>query len=161
GPHERHRFVVPLAAVVFGREELRQPAVPILRECLHATFRPLQGKVMLLCLLAGFGDLKVSPARGEIALLDRHDRLHVARAARERFHDLSDSKPLAVNCGIAITRPERANARPSFLGEPTINLETLLAEHAGVSVHRAAESIPLSVQLPFEQSSGQYLRIWP
>ncbi len=114
---------------------------------------------MLAALFIYLGDLEIIVGQGKIALLNRDQRLDVARQTRERFHDVRDSKSLSIFLRIVLAGTEYWDLGPLGFRHHPIYRQTFFAENTCVGFSGAIESVVISTQLPREKSSGQRFRV--
>src|SRR5450756_398723 len=79
-PHERHRVLYAIAALVLVGKDLEQANVRTVRVGRRAPLRPGERVIMTAGRAIDLGDLEEVVGRGEIASLDAHQSIDVLRA---------------------------------------------------------------------------------
>jgi len=166
-PHELDRLAVPAQPLVLLGEDFQKPDVSAIGVGGDSPLRPGQGVVVPSSRSVQFGDLDEVVGRGEIAGRDRNEFVQVAGLFGEALHDVGDVEPegdvgdvepeggvLAIVSGLDGRHPG-----PDLLGQLPEDREPAFAQHVGVGGRGAVERLPVGVQLPLEEPSGEGLRI--
>ena len=129
-PYETHRIRTAAAPIVLLSRELAEPGIGSVRECLQSLFRPEECIVMLPSFAIGFSDSQVARGTGQVSAHHRYKFFDIARRARQRFHEVRDTKmpapfgslllgraraqicPLNVNCPMESITSSTPRAQP-------------------------------------------------
>ena len=76
-----------LAPVILVCQELTQTRIRVLGEGGSPSLCPFQCLLVLTRAFIGLGNVEIIVGQGQVALLNRNQRLDITRLTRERFHD--------------------------------------------------------------------------